>query len=53
MTQKGGISLATGAHTKSDNYETYYSGAKYTMFMNLGNFIPAQGSLKIQIPQEI
>jgi len=32
---------------------TYSSGAKYTLYMNLGNYIPAQGTLKIKIPSEI
>ena len=45
--------MTTGKNTISDNMVTYSSGAKYTLYMNLGNYIPAEGTLKIKIPSEI
>jgi len=53
LTVKGGISLTSGKKTTSDNYVTYHSGAVYTHFFSLGNYIPAGGSLVITLPSEI
>jgi hypothetical protein len=53
MGLKGGVSLTTGKQTESDNYITYYLGAKYTHYMDIGNYIPSGGRLEIKMPSQV
>ena len=53
MTTKGGISLTTGEHTSTDNAITYAKPATYTLKINLGNYIPQGGTMKLDLPSDI
>jgi hypothetical protein len=51
-TTRGGISVPSGKKMKSSSYVAFESGAVYTLYFTLGNYIPKGGILVVDLPAE-
>lgn len=52
-TAKAGGIVVGGQATKSSSYVNYFSPAKYTIYLQLQNYIPAGGQLEVAIPAQV
>jgi hypothetical protein len=52
VTTGGGISVPSGKKMSSSSFVAFQSGAIYTLYFTLGNYIPSGGILVVDLPTE-